>query len=374
MNPVHPDIQLPKGPGTWPPNDAWPTAVHAGVGQLKAFVQQWNITSNAATAILVAVSGGADSLALAVLASETQRVTGIRFGAIVLDHQLQDVTANVAQRTAQICATLGLGPVITGELEITARGEGLEAAARQARYDAFVRLADAAHAAGVLTAHTAHDQAEQVLLGLARGSGLRSVAGIRKQRMHAVKGYEPIRIGRPLLELSRDETEAICRWAGLQYFQDPMNQDQSVARVRVRQNLLPALTDSTTGLGTGVFSGLVTTAALAADDTDVLEELAEDTYGRLAVAEKDHVYFPLAQLQVLKPAILRRVLAIAVQYLGAPQPSAERLWAIQALVSPPLGRASSPGPIQVEGHVSLYRKKVAGEYAKLLVIRSHPSG
>lgn len=373
MDSVNRQTGLPQGPATWPPDTAWPAPVHAGVGQLKALAAQWQAQPDDSSPIMVAVSGGADSLALAVVASETQRVTRVPFGAIVLDHRLQDVTAQVAQVTAQICTTLGLGPVITDDLDITARGEGTEAAARQARYEAFVAAADAVHAVGVVTAHTADDQAEQVLLGLARGSGLRSVAGITRQRKHVIPGFGPVRIGRPLLELSRDDTEAICSWAGLRYFEDPMNFDHSVARIRVRENLLPALADPQTGLGPGVFTGLVRTAALAADDAEVLDDLAADTYRELVIEEHDQTSFLLAQLQALKPAILRRVVAIAVQRFGAPQPSAERLWAIEKLVFPPVGRASSAGPIQLEGHVSLYRKKTAEEYVKLLVIRSDQS-
>src|SRR5699024_10306915 len=110
------------------------------------------------------------------------------------------------------------------------------------------------------------------------------------------------------------------------------------------------------------------TAALAADDAEVLDDLAADTYRELVIEEHDQTSFLLAQLQALKPAILRRVVAIEVQRFGAPQPSAERLWAIEKLVFPPVGRASSAGPIQLDGHVSLYRKKSAEEYVKLLVI------
>ncbi|HIW45850.1 MAG TPA: tRNA lysidine(34) synthetase TilS [Candidatus Yaniella excrementigallinarum] len=365
---------MPQGPPQWPPKSAWPAAMHNGIAALKTFATQWhNDTDTTTHPIAVAVSGGADSLALAVLAAETQRVTGTPFGAIVLDHQLQEVTAEVARATAVLCRGLGLEPVATCALEIRDHGEGLEASARRARYAAFVELATTMQAAGVLTAHTANDQAEQVLLGLARGSGLRSIAGIRKQRTHKIAGHEPIHIGRPLLDLTRKDTEAICAWAGIQYFEDPMNQEHSIARIRVRQHLLPALLDPDTGLGPGVFSGLVTTAALAADDTAVLEQLAEQTYHSLGVEGQQCIEFPLRQLQKLQPAILRRVVALAVQHFGAPTPSAERLAAVQTLVWPPVGKASSAGPIQLEGHLSVYRKKDAEEYAKLLVIRSHPS-
>lgn len=367
-------LQLPQGPMVWPPTQAWPSAVHAGVRQLKAVARQWRDADGGTMGpILVAVSGGADSLALAAIAAETQRTTGITFGAIVLDHQLQEVTDDVARRTVQICATLGLAPVLTEHLIVPDHADGLEAAARQARYAAFVRCAHAVDAGGVLTAHTANDQAEQVLLGLARGSGVRSLAGIRKQRLHGSAGYKAIRIGRPILELTRHDTEAVCAWAGLSYFQDPMNLDDDVARIRVRKHLLPALTDPDSGLGPGVFSGLTTTAALAAEDADVLDELAVESFRALADEEAAQISFPLNRLRRLKPAILRRVVARAVRQFGAPQPSSERLYAIQELIFPPVGVASSAGPIQLEGHVSLYRTKATDEYAKLLVICSPPS-
>ena len=99
---------VPRGPATWPPNQTWPQAVHAGVAQLKDVIARWGLlTEPGGRPILVAVSGGADSLALAVLAAETQRVTGMQFGAAVFDHQLQAVTATVAQRTAELCSRLG---------------------------------------------------------------------------------------------------------------------------------------------------------------------------------------------------------------------------------------------------------------------------
>lgn len=369
----HPATQLPQGPATWPPPTAWPQAVHRGVGQLKAIIAAWDVAAEApARPLLMAVSGGADSLALAILAAETQRVTGIRCGAIVLDHQLQSVTAEVARRTEDICRELGLEPVINENITVERTAEGLEAAARDARYDALVRYANRLQAVGVLTAHTANDQAEQVLLGLARGSGLRSIAGIRYERKHRVEGYEPVRFGRPLLELTRSDTEDICAWAGLQYFEDPMNHDDGLARIRVRKHLLPTLADPQTGLGPGVFSGLVATAALAADDADLLDDLAAETYHELAKVGSGHISFELPALQETHRAILRRILAMAVQRLGAPQPAYERLAALQELVFPPVGKSSSAGPIQLEGHVQVYRQKSGQRYAKLLVITSHP--
>ena len=347
--------------------------MHTGVGSFKDLFTQWQVSAKPDSGpILVAVSGGADSMALAVLAAEVQRVTGVRCGAIVLDHQLQAITAPVAERTAEICRNLGLDPVVQKAITVAETSEGLEADARHARYDAFVKLAHQERATGVLTAHTANDQAEQVLLGLARGSGTRSLSGIRHERLHHVAGYPPVRIGRPLLWLTRTDAENICAWAGIAYFNDPMNDDESIARIRVRKRLLPALTDPKQGLGAGVFTGLVRTAALAADDADLLEQQAQETFCALAVVAADQVRFDLSSLQKTHPAILRRVLALAVQHCGGSQPSYERLQALQELVFPPVGKASSAGPIQLEGHLSAYRQKANQEYAKLLVITSLP--
>src|SRR5699024_5986009 len=178
--------------------------------------------------------GSADCVAVAVVAAETQRVTGLQFGAVILDHQLQQVTAAVAQRTAQLCRTLGLAPVLTDTLETTEQGDGLEAAARQARYDAFVRLAARARAAGVSTARTANARTQQVLLWLARGAGLRSLAGFRTSRQHVAASYDPAEIGRPVFSLTRYYTAAVGAWAAIQYLQEPTNDILSRLPIRAR--------------------------------------------------------------------------------------------------------------------------------------------
>src|SRR5699024_4975241 len=99
---------MPQGPPQWPPKSAWPAVVHRGIGALKTSGPRLpNPSATRTHPIAVAVSAGADSLALGVLAAETQRVTGTPFAAIVLDHQLQEVTAEVASATAKLCRGLG---------------------------------------------------------------------------------------------------------------------------------------------------------------------------------------------------------------------------------------------------------------------------
>ena len=203
--------------------------------------------------VLVACSGGADSVSLAVAA----RGVRDRAGAVVVDHGLQGGSAEVAARTASWLRAAGLDPVEVVTVEIGREG-GPENAAREARYAALGAAADRLGAAAVLLGHTLDDQAETVLLGLARGSGTRSLAG-----MPAVRG--PFR--RPLLGLRRDVVRAAVP-DGATVVHDPHNDDPRFARVRVRHDVLPVLERE---LGPGVAEALARTAGLARDDADLLD-------------------------------------------------------------------------------------------------------
>ncbi len=201
--------------------------------------------------VAAAVSGGADSLALAAaLAFERPGAQ-----ALVVDHGLQPGSAEVAARAAEQCAGLGLSAQV-----LAGRSAPGEAAARDLRY----RLLEAAGAT-VLLGHTRDDQAETVLLGLARGSGARSLAG-----MAAVRG--PFR--RPLLDLERAVVRQACAEAGLQPWEDPHNADAAYARSRVRASVLPLLEQE---LGPGVAAALARTARLLREDADALDALTPTT-------------------------------------------------------------------------------------------------
>ena len=163
--------------------------------------------------VLVACSGGADSLALAAATAFVASRDGLRAGAVVVDHGLQDGSAPVAAVAAQQCRALGLEPVEVRRARVQGPG-GLEAAARHARYAVLDDVAHQAGAAAVLLGHTLDDQAESVILGLARGSGARSLAG-----MAAVRGT----YRRPFLSLRRSDTEDVCTANGLTWWTDPTN-------------------------------------------------------------------------------------------------------------------------------------------------------
>ena len=298
--------------------------------------------------VLVACSGGPDSLALAAVAAYFARrghVDGhpVSVGAVVVDHQLQPGSAGVAETTARTLEDLGLSPVQIRTVDVASTGVGPEAAARDARHAALEAAADEAGAAAILLGHTLDDQAEQVLLGLARGSGTRSLAGMRPSRG---------RLLRPFLGLRRADTLEICRVEGLEPWHDPSNTDPVYARSRTRVEVLPLLEDK---LGPGVAESLARTAAILQLDADYLEDVANDTFDRLGQQTGDEISLPEAELRDLAPAVRFRVIAKAAAAVGGQQPSYQRLLAAEAL----LRRQGSAGPVELPGGVSVYRLSLA---------------
>lgn len=223
--------------------------------------------TTSAQLVLVACSGGADSLALAASTAFVAARLGLRAGAVVVDHAMQAGSAAVAQVAAEQCRSLGLDPVevITTVVPTGPGHGGPEGAARTARYRALDEAATRLGASAILLGHTADDQAETVLLGLARGSGARSLAGMR-----AATGLRR----RPFLGLRRQDTEAICRAGGLTYWQDPTNSGDGPGaplRSQVRSRILPLLDDV---LGPGVVGALTRTADQLDEDDAALSAFA----------------------------------------------------------------------------------------------------
>ena len=264
--------------------------------------------------VLVAVSGGADSLALA----HATALTGRPAAAAVIDHGLQDGSHEVAARAARECERLGLAPVVVERVDASATGSGPEAAARDARRAALEVIADRLGAQAILLAHTREDQAETVLLRLARGSGARSLAG-----MAAVTG----RWRRPLLDLPREVVRA--SGAGLDTWEDPHNADPAYARTRVRHGALPALIQA---LGPDVVSGLARSARLLGDDADALDTLAREAAASLVDAEGA---LDVAGLQELPRAVRTRIIRSAAVAAGCPAGAltAAHVDRLEALVS-----------------------------------------
>jgi tRNA(Ile)-lysidine synthase len=270
--------------------------------------------------VLVACSGGADSMALAAaVAFEAPRLA-VRSGAVVVDHGLQDGSAEVADATARALRGMGLDPVEVATVEVTPGG-GPEAAARSARYQALDAAADRLGATAVLLGHTRDDQAETVLLALARGSGTRSLAGMPATSRDG-------RYLRPLLELNRATTRRACEAEALEPWDDPHNADPRFVRVRVRREVLPVLERE---LGPGVTAALARSAALARADADALDELAV-TASREATGPTGDL--DATVLAAMLPALRSRVLRAAAIAAGCPAGdlTAGHVRAVEALV------------------------------------------
>ncbi|WP_217247778.1 tRNA lysidine(34) synthetase TilS [Streptomyces sp. AC602_WCS936] len=255
--------------------------------------------------VLVACSGGADSMALAsALAFEAPRL-GVRAGGVTVDHGLQSGSDLRAEEVVLRLRELGLDPVEATAVSV-GRSGGPEAAARDARYAALDDAAARHGAAAVLLGHTRDDQAETVLLGLARGSGIRSLSG-----MAAVSGAGG-RYRRPFLQVDRQTARKACMVQSLPVWDDPHNADPAYTRSRLRHEGLPALEKA---LGKGVVEALARTAQLSRDDADALDAWARQA--EAGVRDASGV-LECAKLYALPPAVRRRILRRAAIDAGAP--------------------------------------------------------
>ena len=294
--------------------------------------------------VVVACSGGADSLALAGATAWAAARHGVHAEAVVVDHGLQAGSEAVALRAAQVCGDLGLSARVV-RVSVGTDG-GPEAAARAARYAALEQAADACGGADVLLGHTREDQAETVLLRLARGSGARSLSAMAARSGRWV---------RPFLDLPRADVRAaaveLLAPIGATAWEDPHNDDPAFARVRVR-SLLDGLDEA---LGAGVVLGLARSADLLRDDADALEAIADEAYERVAqvVADDDGAYvsFDADALAVLPAAVRSRIIRRACLVGGAPAESVgfDHVRQIDDLVVRwrGQGEASLPGSVRV---------------------------
>lgn len=292
--------------------------------------------------IVVAVSGGADSLALAYAVSMEAKKLAFQTSAVTIDHQLQDKSSDQAATVVEQMESLGIACTVKKiKVEIT---DGLESSARRARYEVL----DGLNADAIFLGHTHNDQAETVLLGLSRGSGTRSLAG-----MADVNG----KYIRPFLTITREQTEQACAEIGLIPWNDPHNKDSQFARVRVRTQALPVLEET---IGPGISDALVRSARILRDDADALDQWAEQEILGLDLHDLDCTY-----LQGLPKAIRSRIIRRAIYAAGAPSGSltAEHVGAIEALICAWNGQgpAHLPGGVKVErfsGRLSLVRHQL----------------
>mgnify|MGYP000067406170 FL=1 len=313
------------------------TAVPAVRNAVRTLLEKYE----AGDKVIVAVSGGADSLALAyALSAEAEKVAITVIG-VTVDHQLQAASSVQAEKVVAQLSKFGLSCVIK-KVTVDIK-EGLEASARKVRYEALSEVAEKENAVAVFLGHTKDDQAETVLLGLARGSGTRSLSGMAHHNGIYV---------RPLLEITRTQNEEFCKEVGLDYWNDPHNQDSQFARVRVRTEALPVLEKS---IGPGISDALARSSHLLRDDADALDHWAKREENHLDLLDLD-----CSHLETLPRAIRTRILRAAIYAAGAPSGSvsAEHVSAVEALISAWNGQGALnlPGGVKVErisGRLSL---------------------
>ena len=291
---------------------------------------------------LVAVSGGADSLALAFALMKEAPELAITLIAVTVDHQLQSGSGEQAKKVQLQLKAMGYQEVIIEKVSVIEQS-GVEADARKARYTALDAIAHAYGATQIFLGHTRDDQAETVLLGLARGSGTRSLSG-----MATING----KYARPFLQLTREQTISACQEADLQPWNDPHNINIKFSRVRVRNNVMPVMEDE---IGPGIAAALARSAAILRDDADALDEMAQAVISRVDLSDLD-----CAALAELPRAIRSRILRSSIYAAGAPSGSlsADHLAAVEALVTSwhGQGEVSLPGGVKVariSGRLSL---------------------
>lgn len=281
--------------------------------------------------VLVALSGGADSLAL--LAAAVFEAPS-RVGAVIVDHDLQEGSDAVAERARQQAVALGAVHARVVRVTVPAdSGLGPEGAARAARYDALTSVARELGAVAVLLGHTLDDQAETVLLGLARGSGAGSLQG-----MPPVAGL----YRRPLLGIRRATTVQACADQGLTPWDDPHNVDDAYSRVRVRTRVLPVLEAE---LGPGVAEALARTAEQAREDEEAFATMIDEVAEELAEFVDGGIAVPVAALAANPAALRQRLIRFVVRSEFGVSLSRAHTLEIARLVTHWRGQ----GPIDVPG-------------------------
>ena len=308
-------------------------------------VRTWLERYEAGDTVLVAVSGGADSLALAHALSVESKEFVITVIGVTVDHQLQEQSEAQAEKVVAQLKNFGLDCIIK-KVNVDLK-DGLEASARAARYLALQEAVGEKSAVAVFLGHTRDDQAETVLLGLARGSGTRSLSGMAHHNGVYV---------RPLLEITRDQSERYCEEVKLQYWSDPHNENPDFSRVRVRNVALPALE---TSIGPGISEALARSAHLLRDDADALDHWAKAEELALDLLNLD-----CAHLEKLPRAIRTRLIRAAIYAAGAPagMVTMEHVSGVEALVTAWSGQGALnlPGGVNVElisGRLSLLQHR-----------------
>ena len=254
--------------------------------------------------IVVAVSGGADSTSLLLALDELIKQQKLRLKLVVahLDHGLRAKSRKDARWVRALAKDLN-HDFASSRVELREKSN-LEQAARNARYEFLLKMANRKKSGFVLTAHTLDDQAETILLRLLRGSAAEGLTGTAAVRQ--LKPGTPVKLVRPLITWAhRDETESYCRARFIEFRLDEMNDDEAFSRVKVRKQLLPLMKS----FNNRIVEALSRTASLLNEDANALADQAESLLELAARrADKNETETPLLDVTILStaPTAVRR--------------------------------------------------------------------
>ncbi|MDR3128122.1 MAG: tRNA lysidine(34) synthetase TilS [Bifidobacteriaceae bacterium] len=281
------------------------------VGQENWDPERPEIKNELSEIILLGVSGGADSLALAAVMSKVAHKYKFKTAAIIVDHQMQKDSDKVAEKAVEMARKAGVDYTKKVPVKVNVKAYGPEGSARFVRYVAFLNATEEFKTLSVFLGHTLNDQAETVLLGLARGSGTTAISGMREQ-----SGL----FWRPFLDITRRETEEICKELDLAYYNDPTNgsldkiDKNYPLRSQIRHTLLPVMREV---LGKDVERQLAKTAQLVGDDDETLDTLAELDFAEIVLDEPTNsvVKLDVSVLSSYPKGISSRFIKIALDNL-----------------------------------------------------------
>ena len=279
-------------------------------------VRQTLARLNPGDQVVVAVSGGADSLLLAYCLNLESSELALKIHAVVIDHQLQEGSADIASNAKHKLKELGIDSVEIIPV-VVVKHDGMEADARRARYTALNERAKSIGASAIFLGHNQDDLAESVLLGLTQGAGTKSLAGMAQ--------HDGMYI-RPFLTLSRAEVLAACKEVPIDYWNDPHNDNLRFTRVKIRKAVLPFLENE---LGPGIKDALARSARIFREDSEALDALTDEIYATIA----DPTSIEITLLEALPIALRKRVIRRALADLGATRITAEQLGWVDALIS-----------------------------------------
>lgn len=288
----------------------------------RAVRESWQANQITKGTVAVACSGGPDSLALAAAAIFEGNRVNIKIAVVIINHNLQKGSAEVAEKTAKLVSKLGADLVEVISVTVNKNKTGLEAAARDARYLALDDFARRNKVVVTMLGHTLDDQAENVLLGLARGSGTKSLSGMTELSSDG-------KYLRPLLNIRRERTVGFCRDSGIQFWTDPQNSDTKFSRVKVRKKVLPVLEKE---LGPGVSEALSRTAKILQEDASYLDQQAEKLFKKLAKALATEITIDAIALAKTPAALGNRVVLKALSLLSV-EPSRVAIDAVMNLAT-----------------------------------------